>query len=131
MDILEQEQLETYKSLVSLSSLALKTLLLLNGGAAIALLAFLGNTWGRDDVPDVRASMALFLCGLACAGGATLVGYLAQLKLYQERRDNSFPSYLRGHVFKLHVAVSLASFSMLVFCVGSYFAVVAFESGAS
>jgi hypothetical protein len=43
---------ETFKSLITISVEALKTLALVNGGAAVALLAYLGNLAART--PAVR-----------------------------------------------------------------------------
>ena len=39
----QDHALETYKSMISLGTEALKALLLINGGAIVALLAFLGQ----------------------------------------------------------------------------------------
>lgn len=43
LDIRKEHALETYKSLIQTSVEGMKLLTLLNGGAAVALLAYLGN----------------------------------------------------------------------------------------
>lgn len=43
MSFNEEHALETYKSLITVSMEGLKTLLLINGGAVVAMLAFLGQ----------------------------------------------------------------------------------------
>lgn len=63
----------------------MKLMALLNGGAAIALLAYLGNIAGKGvAAPDVRRSMAAYLGGLVLCGLAFAASYLTQLKLYNE-----------------------------------------------
>ncbi len=64
---------------------AIKSVLLMNGAAAIALLAFLGANTGKED-PLVEVSIELFKLALMCfGGGASLCGltfffaYIAQL----------------------------------------------------
>ena len=59
--IQKEHAIETYKSLVQISVEGMKLLALLNGGAVVALLAYLGNLSGKTLVmPDMRCSMAFF-----------------------------------------------------------------------
>ena len=51
---------ETFKGLINLSIEGLKALLLINGGAAVAILAYLGNLASRASVahlPDVKNAL--------------------------------------------------------------------------
>ena len=64
---------------------AVKSVLLLNGAAAIALLAFMGANAGKED-PLVEVSIELFKLALMCFGGGAslcaltfLFAYIAQL----------------------------------------------------
>lgn len=64
----------------------LKTLVILNSGAVIVLLAFLGNTYGREagpiniNVADIKYSMFLFLFGICAALLSIFLTYmLAQM----------------------------------------------------
>jgi len=75
--------IETYKSLVTLSTEAFKFCALANGGAAVAILAYLGNVVGKDHlvpVPDMRYPMAAFLEGLVFCGLAMLFAYCIQFR---------------------------------------------------
>ena len=55
-------------SLINLSQNAFKTIILVNGGASVALLAFLGNIWAKD--PDLKVvsllakSISVFAIGV-------------------------------------------------------------------
>jgi len=54
---------ETFKGLINLSIEGLKALLLINGGAAVAILAYLGNLAARTSVahlPDVKNALLCF-----------------------------------------------------------------------
>ena len=79
---------ETYKSLITLSVEGFKFCALANGGAAVALRAYLSNIAGKGaTAPDIRVSMAWFLAGLALCGLAMFLAYLTQLYLFRETRD--------------------------------------------
>jgi hypothetical protein len=72
-DIQKEHALETYKSLIQISVEGMKLLALLNGGAAVALLAYLGNVAGKgSQTPDMRYPMGFFLAGLVLCGLAFL-----------------------------------------------------------
>jgi hypothetical protein len=67
---MNEHQLETYKSLIAIATEAFKFSALINGGAAVAILAYLGNAAGKGAAfPDMRGSMAYFLGGLFLCGG--------------------------------------------------------------
>ena len=57
---------ETYKGLINLSIEALKALLLINGGAAVAILAYLGNLASRTSLAHLPTGrekrVTLFCC---------------------------------------------------------------------
>jgi hypothetical protein len=55
MAIEDEHAIETFKSLILVSLQGLKLLALFNGGAAVALLAYLGNVAGKGlPVPSMR-----------------------------------------------------------------------------
>ena len=125
-EITNQQWLETYKSLVTLSIEGFKFSALANGGATVALLAYLGNVAGKGaSVPDMRCPVAAFLTGLVFCGFAMLCSYLTQLKLLNEigRTDKVVVS----HAWLLWVAISLFAFSIVSFGVGSWQAVIRFR----
>ncbi len=73
----EDQALETYKSMISVGTEALKALLLINGGAIVALLAYLGQASGRLQLAALAAKpLTLFLGGLVAAALAFLGTYV-------------------------------------------------------
>lgn len=79
-DPARDDWMETYKSLVSLATEGFKFCALANGGAAVAILAYLGNVAGKGGTaPDMRTPMAAFLSGLVFCGLAMIVAYWNQL----------------------------------------------------
>ena len=118
--VAQQHWLETYKSLITLSTEGFKFSALANGGAAVALLAYLGNLAGKNtSAPDMRASMGAFLTGLIALGLAFVLAYLTQLQLLNE---SSRPSPTR-HVWFLRGAILLFVASLGAFAVGCWEAV--------
>lgn len=111
--------LETYRSLIQISLAGLKIMALLNGGAAVALLAYLGNIAGKDvTAPDLRFSMGSFLAGLVFCGLAFLASYLTQFWLFNEEVR---PGALRGpHQLWLALGVAFAFLSLLAFGAGAF-----------
>lgn len=125
-NIANDHWLGTYKSLITLSVECFKFCALANGGAAVALLAYLGNVAGNGaTAPDMRCPMASFLMGLAACGLAMLFGYLTQLKLLNEvdRRDKPALS----HGWLLWVAIAFFAVSITAFGVGSWQAAIRFR----
>ena len=99
---LEGHVLETYRSLMLYGSTGLKFVLTVNGGAAIAVLTFLGHLVSRGGVaPDLRGPLSMFLIGVITGGLATLTTYLTQLTLFNEAVGRTLPKWQRTHVFWL------------------------------
>lgn len=127
-DIQRQHAVETYKSLIQIAIEGFKLVSLFNGGAAVAILAYLGNVAGKgNSVPDMRLSMSFFLAGLLFCGLAMLAGYLTQLSLYNETVLRLATSWYRRHVYWLWIAIILVFLGILAFSFGSYSAVLAFK----
>jgi hypothetical protein len=125
-DLMREHWLETYKSLVTLSIEGFKFSALANGGAAVALLAYLGNVAGKSvPTPDMRYPMFAFLSGLAACGLSMLFGYLTQLKLLNE--IGSLERLAFRHGWLLWFAIVLFTCSLIAFGVGSWQAVTRFH----
>lgn len=75
---------ETFKGLCTLATEALKFLALINGGGAIAVVAY-----GLGHVPmtALKFVMAGFLIGIVFTAIAYVLAYLTQLKLFNESSD--------------------------------------------
>jgi hypothetical protein len=117
VDISKEHALETLKSLILVSLQGLKLLALFNGGAAVALLAYLGNVAGKGlPVPNMRFPMACYVVGLIACGLAFFFGYLTQFRLYNESMGWS-PQ--RQHVKHQVTGIIFALLSLAAFAVGS------------
>jgi hypothetical protein len=65
---------EMFKSVIQAGQSALKTSFLINGGAAVALLAFIGNIWTKMQGPAVVNAL---ISSLISFGGGVLLGAIA------------------------------------------------------
>lgn len=106
--------LEGFRQVIALGQSTLKSMMLINGGAAVALLAFLGNLITRSgysaNVHTFADSMGMFVFGVFLAAVAFATSYLSQFfyageKVWQRRTGVAF------HVVTSLVGVgSLATF---------------------
>ncbi|WP_447044094.1 hypothetical protein [Vreelandella sp. H-I2] len=97
-----ETNLEMLRSVVTVGQSALKSALLINGGASVALLAFIGKIWGGTNAqPTLDALAAALLCYIfgvlssAMAAGATYfsqAGYAGEFGSIAHRVGRS------GHV---------------------------------
>jgi hypothetical protein len=127
-DIRKEHAIETYKSLVQISVEGMKLLALLNGGAAVALLAYLGNVTAKTgSPPDMRVPMVFFLAGLLLSGLAFLGSYFTQLRLYEDSVNESTEDSTARWVFWLRCGIGAAGLSLGCFALGSGFAVWLFQ----
>ena len=116
--------LETYKSLTTISNEGFKFCALANGGASVAILAYLGNVAGKGFTPpDMSSPMAIFLAGLVLCGAAMFFAYFNQLNRLNRlsRREDTSKDW------RLWVAVILSISSLSAFAFGSWQAVLAFK----
>lgn len=70
-----------FDSCITLGGLALKSAILINGGAAVATLAYLGKLPFGSDYGLFPYAMLLFVTGVLCSSVATGTGYLYQFAL--------------------------------------------------
>jgi len=118
----DERALETYRSMISVGTEALKALQLLNGGAVIALLTYLGHTSARLCLaPRAQCPVAWFVIGLLSGTAAFLTTYFTQLLLYGE--------FVRGdktrHPVLLWLTVALALVSLAAFAGGAFASIAA------
>lgn len=126
--IQKEHAVETYKSLIQISVEGMKLLAVFNGGAAVALLSYLGNLAGKNiPVPNMKCSMGCFLAGLFCCGACFITSYLTQLNLYQESMEFHENNSKTNHACILKISILFAVLSILFFAIGSYSAVVNFK----
>ncbi len=122
-DITKEHLIETYRGMIALATGALKAVLFLNGGAAIALLAFLSNIWGWEGdsgALDLVVPMIWFVAGLVMGGVGFLTAYLTQLALYNESLlpYKKFAGW-RDHRRWLWITIGTVSLSIVCFGAGA------------
>lgn len=124
---------ETYKSLITISLEAFKFCALANGGAAVAILAYLGNIAAKTDLTTpigIRCAMGAFLFGLLSCGIAMVFAYLTQLQLFNEEKEQLIPTELRSkrvsHTLYLRLALLFLGTSLFAFGEGALLAVWSF-----
>lgn len=115
--------LENFKAVIAAGQNAIRSIILINGGASVAMLAFLGHLVriGSPQVPQFAGSLVAFVTGTLL--GTLVAGstYLAQFFFgYPDDRERRV-----GLVFNV-LAVAIAILSYLTFFAGSYTAYQAF-----
>jgi hypothetical protein len=128
-EIRNQHAVETHRGLLQIATEGLKILLPLNGGAAVAILAYLGNlSANATPVPDMRLPMGFYIAGLVLCGLAYAMAYLTQfLRLNELLYEADATNKPKRHKIWLGFAFSLAVLSLLSFAAGSFSAVTLFE----
>lgn len=88
----QEYEFEANRATIGFANSTLKAVMIVNGGAALAALAFLGHVIGADKeltraatiVGELLPAMTSFCVGTLSAVAATGFAYLAQLRLMQE-----------------------------------------------
>lgn len=108
--------LEMFKSVITVGQSALKSSMLINGGAAAALLAFTGKIWETTTselvANSLTTSIFIFCLGVLCAALATGTTYLSQFSFAR--------GWLKlGHsINTFNIIVVLSSYGL--FCLGAF-----------
>lgn len=107
--------LEMFKSVISYGQMTLKGALLINGGAAVAMLALISNLWGRVLDPfsmyHLAKAVTLFGTGVLSAGLAIGFTYVTQCS-YERAMANSKYKLASYVVHGITVIIALISFIM-------------------
>lgn len=115
---------ESYKSLVTLSVEAFRYLALINGGAIVALLTYLGNV-ECDNIPDLGIPLFLFIVGLVACGIAMAFAYITQLRLFNDLLLTG--KFSTGHKLTFRAAIVFYVVSLSSFSCGAWLAIQAFQ----
>ncbi len=121
-DIRKEHAIETYKALTTTGVEAVKASLLLNGGSAIAFIAFWGNLLSKalpSTIPNFRPALICYGIGLFSAGVSLVLGYLLNLRVY----DEAMRQKPEKHPWLLWPAFGLVITSYLAFVAGSIWAI--------
>ena len=119
MSFNDDHALETYKSLISISIEVVKALLYLNGGAIVALLAYVGQAQNGPNVArHATWTLIWFVIGLVLSVVAFIGSYLTQLSLYQESVHSQ--TYKGSHTRWLTPSIIIGVLSLVAFAVGAF-----------
>jgi len=105
-----------FEAITNYANLALKGVVLVNGGAAIAILVFLGNIWGPDIdgargvAEALKPSLIAFVVGIIGGVSAAGLSYIAQ-SLFLEVEKHPWLGQIFRALAAISVAVGLASFT--------------------
>jgi hypothetical protein len=118
LDFRKEHAIETYRSLISISLAGFKTLMLINGGAVVAILAYLGQSpQGPTLAPRVLWSLGAFVAGVLFCVGAFFGSYQTQFKLYNESIS---PTTKPSHMKWQGITMTFVLLSCLAFAVGAF-----------
>ena len=102
--------LEMLRSVITTGQSALKSALLINGAAAVALLAFIGNVWsspkGPQTIAGIPSAMSYYVIGVLVAAVAAGFTYLSQAGYGSEFGKASRVIGVAGHIGAVSCAVA-------------------------
>ena len=123
MSFQEDHALETYRSMISISVEGFKTLLLINGGAIVAMLAYLGqSSKGTETAKHMFYPLLFYIAGIVLTVLALMCSYATQFKLFNESvnpRQNNNPQHMRF----VYAAIFFVVLSLGSFVIGSFLSV--------
>ena len=120
MDFRNEHAIETYRSLISIALAGLKTLMLINGGAVVALLAYLGQSpQGPSLAPRVLWSLGAFVAGVVFCVGAFFGSYQTQFALFNEAVSPATKSGL-PHMTWRRITIAFVLLSCAAFAIGAF-----------
>lgn len=107
---------EMFRSVISYGAAALKSSILINGGAAVALLAFIGNVWNKGlvqaSVTPLMSAIVYFSFGVLAAAIGTAASYLTQY-CYGEEHNKTGTAFHVLTVICVIGAYAMFSFGVL------------------
>lgn len=119
--VMDEHQIETYKSMLNIGAEATKALVLLNGGAVVAVLAYLGQVSDRAAVAArCRWPTGAFVAGLALAMLSYLPGYMTQYTLFNEGLGEPLKWH---HMTWLKITIAVLVLSLILFSAGAFLAI--------
>ncbi|CAI0727058.1 hypothetical protein [Serratia grimesii] len=123
LKLIANANLESFRSVIATGANASKSCMLVNGGAAVALLAFVGNIWNKNPNAGAVAELAygiLFFCsGVGLAALCTGITYIAQYCYASADSDSDSKWDIAGNIFNI-LAVLAGLASLILFGYGCY-----------
>lgn len=112
----DDQKLETYKSMISISVEGFKMLALLNGGAAAGILAAFDKIRNSIEPVHLKYGVFWFVLGLISVGCTFFGSYFTQFKLFEELGTGQ---NVGRHMIPLKFALAACVLSLLSFAVGA------------
>lgn len=115
-----EKNLEQLKAAVDFAKQAISFAFLLNGGALIGMLTFIGNAIDKlpkENLTELASSSGLFILGLVSATLASIVAYIAQLNYF--KIDSGLPGKVVDPTFLRYALIVLLVAAVLLFSLGS------------
>lgn len=124
----DEARIEQFKSMMAVAGLALRTAILINGGAIIALLTFIGGLEGsvRWCVPTLVTSISILSFGIVAAAISILLAYFSQSNHLKSIKDTGYDSKNGERLGAL--SAGFVIFSYILFAIGSVWATTAYIS---
>ncbi len=120
---MEEWRVENLKGAITLAAQTIKSLEIVNGGAAIAILTFYGNLVSSSDT-DVPIDKPSIVVALTVFGGGVLFATLCSIFAYLSQRFAAVQH--RGELLCFYIAVSMGLLSGLCFLAGTVAAAASF-----
>ena len=136
----QNDSTELLRSVITFSIEILKSAMLINGGAAVALLAFTGAVWSsgqpNSSVQSLSTAILWFGGGVLATMVGTILGYFTQYHYYK-RQTHDVNMWVKNtpgerlpmsQGFYFHACAAFCVFvSLVCFCIGAYESVQAFS----
>ena len=87
MSAVPEKNIEQLKAAFEFAKQAISFSFLLNGGALIAILTFMGNAIDKLPIGKLESlsdSSVYFVCGLVLSAASSVIAYIAQLNYYKK-----------------------------------------------
>lgn len=125
-----EQFIELYKSFLSFVQQAVSISIVLNGGALISIMTFIGNI--KKDIfleisKDLKYASLFFVLGVILGGGSAITGYLTQYTYFKEEAYGIRPFYVSGTILRV-LLLFLLSLSLAFFAFGSWLAIMSLPS---
>ncbi|MEB7587098.1 hypothetical protein NGC36_17660 [Serratia rubidaea] len=127
MKLLTAVSIENFKTVITAGANASRACMLINGGAAVALLAFMGNIWNKQTqiaaIAQIANGIIYFCIGVLLAATCTGFTYLSQfgyanIDMERDDHDKGFWGYF-GLIFNV-LAITSAIVSAILFGFGCF-----------
>ena len=116
-------RIEAFKGVFQFSGATLKSSIIINGGGAIALLAFIGKIWGTKEATALASSLTcpltVFTFGVLSSAVAAGASYLGQ-SYYATSNDPEDHERKMGKFWQ-GTAIVLVIFSYILYAAGAIF----------